>query len=369
MAHKDIPKRQDIEALASARIPHSVSIYIPTGHRPDSSEKARIELKNLARDAAKQLQDDGASAAVVSHLEDEIEQLIGNAPFWKQQSQSLAIFIDPNNVQTYRLPNRFTSTLDVADRFYIKPLMRTITFPQSAYVLSLAQNSVRLIKVTADEDPEVLDVPGLPENFESYINIDYERQKFDRAEHDNAVYIQKYAAEINKAVYPVVRATKLPLILAAAEPLNGAYRRANSYEYLTDEMISGNPEAFGAGALADKARPILDRLYADEIAQVVDHFKSQEGQLMASRDLRTVAEGAALYAIDSLLIDFDERIPGSLNEMGEITLSDADDASNYGVVDEILRLALVVNARVYAVRSDEMPDGAQVAATFRFPVS
>lgn len=369
MAHKDIPKRQDIEALAAARIPYSVSIYIPTGHQPDSSEKARIELKNTSREAARQLKESGASPAVIQHLEDEIEQLIGNAPFWKEQSQSLAIFIDPAHVQTYRLPNRFTSTLDVADRFYIKPLMRTITFPQSAFVLALAQNSVRLIQVTADEPAQVLDVPGLPENFETYINLDKEKKKFDRAEHDNAVYIQKYAAEINKAVYPVVRASKLPLILAAAEPLNGAYRRANAYEYLSDEMIVGNAEAFSSDALAEKTRPILDRLYAQEIAQAVDHFKSREGQLMGSRNLETVAQGAALYAIDTLLIDFDERIPGSLDDLGGITYADADDASNYGVADEILRRALVVNARVYAVRSSEMPDGAKVAATFRFPVS
>lgn len=370
MPHKDIPRRQDIEALASARTPHSVSIYTPSGPLPEDAEKARITLKNQVRDAATQLKEAGAPATTIEHLENVLEGFMSDAPFWKYQAQSLAIFITPDDVQSYRLPNRFTATVDVADRFYIKPLMRTITFPQSAFVLAMAQNSVRLIRVTADQPGEVQEVPDMPTDMESFLNRDVpERQKFDRGEHDDAVRVQQFAAAINKAVYPVVRATKLPLILASADTLANAYKRANAYEYLAPEMIHGNVEGVSADALAEKARPVLDSLYAAEIAEVVDHFKAREGQLMGSRDLETVALGASMHAIDTLLVDFDQRIAGTLADDGTVTYSEADDAQNYGVVDEILRRALVVNARVYAVRAAEMPDGATVAATFRFPVS
>lgn len=369
MAHKDIPNRQDIEALAEVRVPYSVSIYTPTGPLPEDSEKARIELKNQVREASRQLKEANAPAEVVEHLEDVLDGFLSDGHFWKYQSQSLATFIDPDGYQTYRLPNRFTPSVDVSDRYFIKPLMRTITFPQSAYVLALAQNSVRLIQVTADQPAKVVDVPGMPTDMESYINLDPERQKFDRGEHDSSVHVQQYAAAINKAVWPVIRATKLPLILASAEPLAGAYRRSNSYKYITEHGINGNPEAFSNEALAQKARPVLDELYRAEIADVVDNFKTKEGQLMGSRDLETVALGAAMYAIDTLLVDFDERLPGYVGQDGSITYSDDDAAGNYGIVDEILRRAFIVNARVYAVRADEMPDGAKVAATFRFPVS
>lgn len=370
MPHKDIPTRQDIEALAAVREPHSISMYVPTGPLPSDSEKAKIELKNLTRDVVTQLTEAGVAKDAIAQVQDRIDALLEDTLFWTYQSQSLAIFLGNGLFQTYRLPNHFQATVDVADRFYIKPLMRTITFPQSAFVLALAQKSVRLVRVTAAEEAQVVDVLGLPTDLESFIGADMpERQKYDRGTLDMSVRVQQFAAGINKAVYPVVRDTKLPLILAAAEPLTSAYRKSNSYRYLTDQVIAGNPEALTNEQLATHARPILDELYSAEIADVVENFRAKQAQLLGSTDLEIVARGASLYAIDTVLVDFDHRLPGSIDEVGVITLDHADDASNYGVVDEIIRQALLVNARVYAVRSAEMPDGAKVAATFRFQVS
>lgn len=370
MAHKDIPTRPEIQDLAAARSEHSVSIYLPTGPLPADSEKARIELKNQTRVVLNQLKEDGAPKPTIENVENSINEIFEDAIFWRYQAQSLAIFINADGYQTFRLPNKFTATVDVADRFYIKPLMRTITFKQSAYVLALAQNSVRLIKVTADQPAEVVDVPGMPKDFDSYFISEMPgRQRSARGSHDESVRVQQFAAAVNKALFPVVRSTKLPLILASAEPMASAYRRSNSYKYIASEGIAGNPESLTDENLAERTRPILDTLYKEEIAEVVENFKAKQGQLMGSSELHTVAEGAVLHAIDTLLIDFDQRVPGYIEEDGTVTLSDGDDASNYGVADEIVRLALMVNARVYAVRSDEMPDGAAVAATFRFPVS
>jgi hypothetical protein len=42
-------------------------------------------------------------------------------------------------VRTFRLPNRLTSRLEVSDRFHLKPLLRSVTFLQAAFVLALAQ--------------------------------------------------------------------------------------------------------------------------------------------------------------------------------------------------------------------------------------
>jgi hypothetical protein len=37
------------------------------------------------------------------------------------------------------LPNRFVSAVVASDRFYVKPLLRAVTFRQVALVLALAQ--------------------------------------------------------------------------------------------------------------------------------------------------------------------------------------------------------------------------------------
>ena len=85
-------------------------------------------------------------------------------------------------------------------------------------------------------------------------------------------------------------------------------------------------------------------------------------------DLTDIARAATNKAIETLLVDIDQRIPGYIDdETGAVTLSEDDDASNYGVVDEILRRALLSDARVFAVRAEDVPGGGAVAATVRFP--
>jgi hypothetical protein len=45
-----------------------------------------------------------------------------------------------------------------------------------------------------------------------------------------------------------------------------------------------------------------------------------------------------------------------------------DDGSSYGVVDEIVRRALLTGGRVLAVRGEDVPGGGPVAAILRHPL-
>ncbi len=370
MAHKDIPSRGDIDLLAGVREANCVSIYTPSGPLPEDGERARIELKNQLREVVSQLEAADAGRPVIEHVKESVESLLQDTLFWQYQSKSLAVFINDDMLETYRLPNEFTATVDIADRFYIKPLLRTITFPQSAYVLALSQNNVRLVKVTADTPARELQPTDLPSDIDSYLNLDLSgRATFGRGTEDGDLRAQQFTAAINKALLPVLRNEKLPLILASADPLASAYRRTNSYKFLADETISGNPESLSAEDLAAKARPILDELYAAEIAQVREDFRAKAAQGLGSTDLAHIARAAVYNAIDTLMVDIDQRIAGYIDEnTAEVVESEGDDASNYGVGDEVLRRTLIVNGKVYAVRADDMPDGASLAATFRYPV-
>ena len=63
---------------------------------------------------------------------------------------------------TFRLPNRLVGQVQVADRFHLKPLLRAVTFPQVAFLLALAQGSVRLLEVGPEIGSWEIDVPDLP---------------------------------------------------------------------------------------------------------------------------------------------------------------------------------------------------------------
>lgn len=68
-----------------------------------------------------------------------------------------------------------------------------------------------------------------------------------------------------------------------------------------------------------------------------------------------------------MLVDIDEVVPGRVDEAtGAITIDDADDAVNYGVVDEIARRVWLHGGRVLAVRRVDIPGNSSVAAILRY---
>jgi hypothetical protein len=159
--HTDIPGRADIDRLLSSRHPSSVSLYVPTDP-VSSGHVERIALRNLAAEARRQLDDVGAPKADVEAIDASLEELEADGVFWRYQARSLAVFATPQALTSFRLPNRLSELAAVSDRFHVKPLLRAVTFPQFAYVLALAEGSVRLIEALPDAPPFEVRVPDLP---------------------------------------------------------------------------------------------------------------------------------------------------------------------------------------------------------------
>jgi hypothetical protein len=133
----------------------------PAGAGP-AAEGDRIAFKNLARQAVEELRARGRAAREVDAIEEELDDLHDDEAFWTELSHSLAVFASPGGLRGFRLPNRLTEAVQVADRYYVKPLLRAVTFPQTAFVLALAEGSVRLLEVTPDLPTFEVRVPDLP---------------------------------------------------------------------------------------------------------------------------------------------------------------------------------------------------------------
>src|SRR5215468_2337406 len=111
LLHTDVPTRAQLDRLLAAREPSSVSIYLPTS--PSShGEAERIELKNLAGEASRQLEQAGAPKADVAAIEDELADLVDDDEFWRHQARSLAVFLTPTTNTTFRLANNLTATVE-----------------------------------------------------------------------------------------------------------------------------------------------------------------------------------------------------------------------------------------------------------------
>src|SRR5690625_122707 len=161
LLHTDIPSRSDIENLAAVRREPCISIYVPTTPITPENQAARIEVRNAGDAAANQLAEAGYARKEIETIAGHAEALGNDPQFWTYMSNSLAVFLTADDIRTFRLPNEPTSAVEVSDRFYIKPLLRTVTFPHSGFVLALSQNSARLVAVPADSPAFEATVYGL----------------------------------------------------------------------------------------------------------------------------------------------------------------------------------------------------------------
>ncbi|WP_245295198.1 hypothetical protein [Manganibacter manganicus] len=96
------------------------------------------------REAQSQLQDAGFDKRRLAALLESLSDLLDDDEFWRFQANSLAVFATPDTIRAYRLANDLTSMVQVSDRFHLKPLLRAVTFPHSAFILALSENAVRL---------------------------------------------------------------------------------------------------------------------------------------------------------------------------------------------------------------------------------
>jgi hypothetical protein len=368
--HTDVPTRAQLDRLFAAREPSSVSIYLPTS--PSSpGEAERVELKNLAREASRQLRQAGVPAGDVAAIDEELADLVDDDEFWRYQARSLALFLTPTTSTTFRLANNLTSLVEVSDRFHLQPLLRAVTFPHTAFLLALAQNSIRLLEIAPDLEPAEVEIADLPTDVASAVGKSSIRDRAPsrriQGSEGRKTRMRQYARRIDEALRPLLNGLDLPLILAAAEPIDSIYRSVNSYPHLLASSLPGNPEAASAGQLAESARRLLDDLYAAELRTTQETYALRASQGRASCDIADVARAATYGLVDTVLVDIDEVVPGHVDEdTGAVSFDDAGDAVNYGVLDEVARRAWLSGAKVLAVRRDDIPGKESVAAILRY---
>lgn len=366
MLHTDIPTRSEIEALAAMTGDWYVSIYTPTESDAADPDKNRIAFWDQVRRALGTVTDSEARAA----LEEEFDVHIDDAEFWRYQSRTLVTLATPTRIRTYRLPNELNASETVGDRFYLKRLLRAVTFPQSAFVLALAEGSVRLVEVTADKPAYTVRIPGLPTSAADHAGKaglgDRAPKRRVQGEEGRKMRVRQYARAIDTELRDFLAGRHVPLILAATEPIDALFRSVNSYDNLLEESIAGNPEHTSDQELAERSREILDRHYALHLAELVELLNQRRSEGRAATDISDLARAATAGAVDTLLVDMDASVPGTIAADGAVTFAEPTATEAPGILDEISRRVLLAGGRVLAVRTADLPADAQIAGILRY---
>ncbi|HTT94865.1 MAG TPA: hypothetical protein VMF55_09340 [Solirubrobacterales bacterium] len=371
--HVDIPSHREIERLLQARGEGLVSIYLPTTPITPDAEADRIAFKNLARQALEELRERGLGGTEPAEIEAEFDDLHDDDAFWAVLANSLAVFAGPDGLRIFRLPNRLTEAVHVADRFYVKPLLRAVTFPQTAFVLALAEGSVRLLEVTPDLPTFEVKVPDLPKDAADAAGkasiTDRSPARRLQGTEGRKTLVRSYARAVDRALRGALAGQSVPLILAAAQPIDSIFRGVNTYPHLAGPTIEGSPEGRADAELGEAARAILDSVYAAELRELDELFEQRSAVGRTAVEINDLGRAATFGAVDTLFVDIDGNVPGTVDaETGAVTLDGEEAPGDYGVIDEIARRVILADGTVLAVRAAEVPGDGPAAAILRYPV-
>lgn len=368
--HTDTPTREQLDRLFTARDSASVSIYLATDPASDGAAE-RIAMKKAASTALGQLAEAGTARADQSAITEELEGLVDDHVFWRYQARTLGVLATPTSIRTFRLATTLAADIvEVSDRFLVKPLLRAVAFPQAALILALSQGSVRLVELVADAAPFDVTVPGLPVSAADAVG---KASITDRAparrltgSEGQKVLVMQYARQVDHAIRSTVTAAGLPLILVAAPPTGELFRAVCSYPGLVAESVNMSPEGMGDSELVTAARGTLDRVHDQKLADVLAAYEALTGQDRTETDIATLARAATYGMVDTLLVDLDAFVPGTIDDDGTLVYAATDDASTYSVTDEIARRTWLAGGAVIPVRDDRLPGPTPAAGLLRW---
>ena len=373
MLYVDIPTKPEIGRLVAERGPAMITIYLKTTPETQHIDAARTRLKQLTQDAVTQLEEVDVPKRTIWPIEEQLHDLMDDDDFWRVQANSLAIFVTPDSLRSYRLPNHLTETVQVADRFHIKPLLRAVSMPQHAFVLALAENELRVIELLGDQPAQEIRVPNLPKDAASVAgtaNVNSRSYSGRQGGGEGQKHhLRQYCRAIDAAMRPMLAGRHEPLILAATEPLLSMYRSINSYPHLAESAISTSPVHIAAHDLGTEARKVVDEVNAASVAAFGDLYAARENDGRATTQVARAARAATFGAVDTLLVDMDCVLPGVVDdETGEITFDKDESAVTYGVIDEIAGRVIASGGTVIAVRRTDIPQEAELAAVLRYAI-
>ncbi len=373
--------RNELKTLMEKSKGPCVSIFMPTLRGGAQSQQNPIRFKNLLREAEERLVAAGLRSSEAKELLEPAQKLLLDGPFWRQ-SDGIALFLSPKSYRYYRLPFDFEELLVVGDRFNVKPLLRLPATAVRFYILALSQNKVRLFEGANQRINEIdLELEGIPQSLAEVLKYeDVEKQRHAHSgvpgtaifhghtiADDAKMNILRYFQQIDRGLKDLLRDRQVPLLLAGVSYFFSIYREANSYPYLVQEGIEGNPDRMEVEDLYERAWAIVKPHFFKAQQEAVDLYRQLAGTGRTSNDVEEIVRAAYYGRIDILFVAAGQHFWGTFDPVSnEVRMHTGSDHGSDDLLDLAAVHTILNGGVVYAVEPDRMPDNRALAAVFRY---
>jgi hypothetical protein len=383
--------RSELDALVASEGGPHVSIYIPTHQTVIEAEQDSLRLKNLTKEAEKQLTENWMRATEAREFLSPVVSLIHDDSFWMQRQNGLAIFLSKDDFRTYRLGLSFAEHLSICHSYTIRPIIPVLQSHAHGYVLALSANNVVLYEVS-EYGMLRMEVPGMPESLVetlNYVSVDRGQQSHSgsatrqrkRVEvfhgqggepDSHKEELQNFFRAVDAGVCARIKDSGLPLIVACVDSSFPIYREVQSYSALHREHISGNVDHLDLDKLYKKSVPVLQSETRQRTTTLACKIRELLDTPVASDKVSDVIQASYQGRVRVLFFDEHAIIQGRFNPLLQLPVAIPDGSRiefspyNVDLVESAVEQTILHRGDVYSVSQTEMPGREPLAALFRY---
>jgi hypothetical protein len=382
----DLLTKNELRNLMEKRDFSCISIYMPTYRTSPEAKQNSIRFKNLLKQMEGRLVAGGFRKSEAKALSAPGKDIVKNKMFWQYQSDGFVAFMSSQWFRYYRLPVSFEELLVITDRYHIKPLLPLLANDGRYYVLALSQNEVKLFQCSRYSSIEI-ELENAPRSLSEALKYDEPSKQLQAhsrtgggkgartaifhgqgaGKDEDKNNIMRFFHQVDQSLQRMLREDPAPLVLAGVDFLLPIYRGASDYSQLMERGIPGNPEALTPEVLQKEAWIIVEPYFLKALEDASARYRQLAGSGNTSNDIKTIALAAYQGRVDLLFAPVGIQQWGAFDattlstHLHEERAPGDEDLLDFSAVHTLLK-----GGTVHAVKPEEMPDGARMAAVFRY---
>lgn len=376
---------KELKPILSSRGP-CISVYMPLSSLPNQqgANANVLKWKECIRSLEQKSAQHGAQGRELTDSIADWDSVFGGV---KPEGKSVAVFRSPDVFRVTWLNEEVNSQAVIGPHFYVRPLLPELTKPKTFYLLALSQKDVRLLCCSSNSSEEVgLAKRGVATSFEDFMNPVkpdhtqnlgaasgpgsgsskgvFETSSTEREDRDK--YLSHFYKQIDRAVNDVLRGKTEPLVLAGVDYVLSLYREVNSYPNLLSEAARGAPNGLKSGEMHARALEAIGRDYQNRLGDALATYDHKVGAGATNR-LRDIVTAAHDGRVLTLFVSDSLGQTGSFNEATyAVKGKETGSAGDEDLVNDAVVQAILHAGQVFVVPNSKMPNGAPLAATYRF---
>jgi Bacterial archaeo-eukaryotic release factor family 3 len=358
-----------------------LSFYFPTQRAGRSRQQEEVRHRILRQRAERELSDQGFDGPEIAALLHEVDQLFQRQEMWQHRSKGLAVFASPRFFRCFSLPLQVAELTVVGDRFLVAPLLPMLLANGRYFILALTEESADLFEATRETMAEV-DIPDsryseseesqrtTPARSHSPTSRDNgnRREALDDgqtgpSDQERNAIADFFARQVDPDVVGVLQDQHAPLVLACVDGLAAMYHNVNSYEFLAETHVSGDPETIGEEELLARAWRLVKPSMREMEQRALERFAELAVKKRTATLAKPIVEAARSGRIETLLLST-ASIRKRFATAGKSERWPASYAAPPSLVDEVTEQTLLHGGDVLAV--EEVPGPSTLAAVLRY---